>query len=88
VDSGSAEKKSCPTKKQRNPLDSGWSSHGRRLHQLRASDRPDEMLSRKDLAELQNKLSMMGTSALQDSYRSAHFVRRIGLHQAGLFRLS
>ena len=40
---------------------------------------PDEMLSRKDLAELQSRGSqMMGTSALQDFYRSAHFVCRIG----------
>jgi hypothetical protein len=38
---------------------------------------PDEMLSRRDLAELQSRLSMMGVSALQDFYRSAHFVCRI-----------
>jgi hypothetical protein len=39
---------------------------------------PDEILSRKELAELQGRLSMMGTSMLQDFYRSAHFVCRIG----------
>jgi len=44
-----------------------------RLHQLRHRPRPpDEILSCKDLAELQSRLSMMGTSALQDFYRSAH----------------
>jgi hypothetical protein len=36
------------------------------------------MLSRKELAELQSKLSMMGTSMLQDFYRSARFACRIG----------
>jgi hypothetical protein len=36
------------------------------------------MLSRKKLAELQSRLSMMSTSALQDFYRSVHFVCRIG----------
>jgi hypothetical protein len=39
---------------------------------------PDEILSREELAELQGRLSMMGTSMLQDFYRSAHFVCRIG----------
>lgn len=39
---------------------------------------PDEVLSRKEVAELQSRLSMMGTSALQGFYRSAHFVCRIG----------
>lgn len=36
------------------------------------------MLTRKELAELQSRLSMMGTSMLQDFYRNAHFVCRIG----------
>jgi hypothetical protein len=31
---------------------------------------PDEVLSRKDLVELQSRLSMTGTSALQDFYRA------------------
>jgi hypothetical protein len=39
---------------------------------------PDEVLSRKDLADLQRRLSMMSTTAVQDFYRSAHFVCRIG----------
>ena len=39
---------------------------------------PDEILSRKELAELQSRLSMMGASMVQDFYRSAHFVCRIG----------
>ena len=39
---------------------------------------PDEVLSRKDLAELQLRLSMMGQTAVQDFYRSVHFVCRIG----------
>jgi hypothetical protein len=39
---------------------------------------PDEILSRKDLAELQSRLLMVGTSALQDFYRSAHFVWWVG----------
>lgn len=39
---------------------------------------PDEVLSRKDLVELQRRLSMMGVTAVQDFYRSAHFVCRIG----------
>lgn len=34
--------------------------------------------SRKDLAEQQSRLSMMGSSALQDFYRSGDFVCRIG----------
>jgi len=38
----------------------------------------DEVLSRENLAELQRKLSMMGVTAVQDFYRSAHFVCRIG----------
>jgi hypothetical protein len=37
----------------------------------------DEVLSRENLAELQRKLSMMGVTAVQDFYRSAHFVCRI-----------
>ena len=39
---------------------------------------PDEVLSRKDLADLQLRLSVMGQTAVQDFYRSAHFVCRIG----------
>jgi hypothetical protein len=39
---------------------------------------PDEILSRRDLAERQSRLSMMGTSALQDLYRSTHFVGWVG----------
>src|SRR4029077_14808970 len=39
---------------------------------------PDEILSRKDLAELQRKLSMMSVTAVQDFYSSAHMVCRIG----------
>jgi hypothetical protein len=39
-DSGdSAGEKPCPTKKQKNPLDSERPSHGRRFHALRGSDR-------------------------------------------------
>jgi hypothetical protein len=36
------------------------------------------VLSRNELAELQQHLSMMGQSAVQDFYRSAHFICRIG----------
>jgi hypothetical protein len=51
----------------------------RQLHQLRPRPRPPhEVLSRKALSELQSRLSMMGTSALQDFYRSPRFVCRIG----------
>src|SRR6266851_4743529 len=39
---------------------------------------PDEVLSRKDLAELQRRLSMMSVTAVQDFYSSAHMVCRIG----------
>ena len=39
---------------------------------------PDDVLSPRDLAELRERLSMMGASAVQDFYRSAHFVCRIG----------
>jgi hypothetical protein len=39
---------------------------------------PEEILSRKDLDELQRRLSMMGMTAVQDFYRSAHSVCRIG----------
>jgi hypothetical protein len=39
---------------------------------------PDEVLNRKDLAELQLRLSMMGQMAVPDFYRSVHFVCRIG----------
>ena len=38
----------------------------------------DEVLSRKELAELQRRLSMMSQTAVQDFYQSAHFVCRIG----------
>ena len=38
----------------------------------------DEVLSPTDLAELKQRLSMMGVSAVQDFYRSAHAVCRIG----------
>jgi len=38
----------------------------------------DEVLSPTDLAELKQRLSMMGVSAVQDFYRSAHSVCRIG----------
>ena len=44
----------------------------------RRSRPPDDVLSRKDLAELQRRLSMMNVTAVQDFYRSAHFVCRIG----------
>jgi hypothetical protein len=39
---------------------------------------PDEVLNRKDLAELQRTLSMMSVTAVQDFYSSAHMVCRIG----------
>jgi hypothetical protein len=39
---------------------------------------PDEALSRKELAELQHRLSMMSVTAVQDFYQSAHMVCRIG----------
>ena len=39
---------------------------------------PDEILTRKDLAELQRRLSMMSPTAVQDFYQSAHMVCRIG----------
>lgn len=38
----------------------------------------DEVLSRKDLAELQRRLSMMSQTAVEDFYRSALMVCRIG----------
>ena len=38
----------------------------------------DEVLSRKDLAELQRRLSMMSQTAVQDFYQSALMVCRIG----------
>jgi len=38
----------------------------------------DEVLSRKDLAELQRRLSMMSQTAVQDFYQSTQFVCRIG----------
>jgi hypothetical protein len=39
---------------------------------------PDDVLSRTELAELQRRLSMMGQTAVQDFYRTAHMVCRIG----------
>jgi hypothetical protein len=39
---------------------------------------PDEILSHKELAEWQSRLSMMATLALQDFYESAYIVCRIG----------
>jgi hypothetical protein len=39
---------------------------------------PDEVLSRKDLAELQRRLSMMSTTAVQDFYQYTHSACRIG----------
>jgi hypothetical protein len=39
---------------------------------------PDEILTRKELAELRNRLTMMSTTAVQDFYQSAYFVCRIG----------
>jgi hypothetical protein len=39
---------------------------------------PDEVLSRKELTELQRRLSMMSTTAVQDFYQSAYTVCRIG----------
>ena len=39
---------------------------------------PDEMLTRQDLAELQQRLSMMCVTAVGDFYQSAHLVCRIG----------
>ena len=38
----------------------------------------DEVLSRKDLAELQRRLAMMSQMAVEDFYQSAHMVCRIG----------
>jgi len=38
---------------------------------------PDEVLSRKDLAELQRRLSMMSVTALQDFYQYTHSACRI-----------
>ena len=38
----------------------------------------DEVLSRRDLAELRSRLSMMGQSAVEDFYRKAHMVCGIG----------
>ena len=46
---------------------------------------PDEVLSRRDLAELQHRLSMMSVTAVQDFYRSAHMVCRIGPAQRATF---
>jgi hypothetical protein len=43
---------------------------------------PDEILTRKDLVELQQRLSMMSVTAVQDFYRSAYFVCR---NRAGAF---
>ena len=44
----------------------------------RRSRPPDEVLSRKDLAGLQRRLSMMSQTAVQDFYQSAHLVCRMG----------
>ena len=44
----------------------------------RRPQNPDEMLSKKDLADLQHRLSMMSGTAMEDFYRSAHMVCRIG----------
>jgi hypothetical protein len=38
---------------------------------------PDEVLSRKDLAELQQRLSMMSTTAVRDFYQYTHSACRI-----------
>ncbi|MGH9643623.1 MAG: hypothetical protein ACRD3Q_14525, partial [Terriglobales bacterium] len=38
----------------------------------------DEVLSRKDLAELRRRLSLMSGTAVEDFFRSAHMVCRIG----------
>ena len=38
----------------------------------------DKVLSRKDLAELQRRLSMMSQTGVEDFYPSAHMVCRIG----------
>ena len=60
------------------------SSTSARAIQERVSPHPpsarprDEVLSRKDLAELKLRLSMMGQTAVQDFYRSVRFVCRIG----------
>jgi hypothetical protein len=39
---------------------------------------PDEVLTKKDLAELQRRLSMMSQTAVEDFYQSTHMVCRIG----------
>jgi hypothetical protein len=39
---------------------------------------PEEVLSPKDLADLQNRLSMMSTTAVQDFYQYAHSACRVG----------
>jgi hypothetical protein len=39
---------------------------------------PDEILTRKDLAELQRRLSMMSITAVQDFYQYTHSACRIG----------
>ena len=38
---------------------------------------PEEILTRKDLAELQRRLSMMSITAVQDFYQYAHSACRI-----------
>jgi hypothetical protein len=40
---------------------------------------PEEILSQQDLAELQTRLSMMSTTAVQDFYRYTHNTCRISL---------
>jgi hypothetical protein len=39
---------------------------------------PEEILSRKDLADLQRRLSMMSVTAVQDFYQYTHSACRIG----------
>jgi hypothetical protein len=39
---------------------------------------PEEILTRKDLAELQRRLSMMSVTAVQDFYQYTHSACRIG----------
>jgi hypothetical protein len=39
---------------------------------------PEEVLTRKDLDALKQRLAMMSKTAVEDFYRSAHFVCRIG----------
>ena len=43
-----------------------------------APRRSDQILTRKQLEELQRRLSMMSVTAVQDFYTSAHLIARIG----------